>query len=102
MICQLAAGTQYQQFRCDDKALSRITLLSAAQATHRGSELRLVGACILQVQLDVGHGVGDVEGLVLALVHRHDVGGDAVVHDVVRLIDHDVHEVEPAAQLTEA
>ena len=56
-----------------------------------------MGTRVLQVQLDVGHGVGDVEGLVLALVHSHDVGGDAVIHDVVRLIYHDVQQVEPAA-----
>jgi len=55
-----------------------------------------VSARILQVQLDVCHAVGDVKGQILALMHCHNMGGNAVVHDVVWFINHDVQQVKPA------
>jgi len=65
-------------------------------SAHRSCELRLVSTRILQVQLDVCHAVGHVKCQILALMHCHNMGGNAVVHDVVWFINHDVQQVKPA------
>ena len=73
----------------------------ARGGSHRGGELGLVCARILQVQLDLLHGVWHIKGPVLALVHRHNVAGHAVVQDIIRLVYHHMEQVEPVCTTDE-
>ena len=61
---------------------------------HTGFE----APCKLDVPLDLCHCVGSCEGLVLLLVHTHNVACHLEVENIVWLIDHDVKQVKSAAQ----
>lgn len=64
---------------------------------YPGGEFWLVSARVLQVELQLRHGVGHLERLVLSLVHGHYVTGHSVVQNIVRLVYHHVQQVKPAA-----
>ena len=66
---------------------------------HLLGELGLPGARKLDVVLDLGHGVGDVEGGIPPHVHAHNVVGHLPVHAHIWLVHHNVQQVKPAAPM---
>ena len=66
--------------------------------SHLIGHLGADGASVLDVALHVLHAVHRRQGRRLELVHRHDVAGDRAVDVLVGLIDHDMHQIEPAQE----